>query len=84
MMMGWDMGWNGGWMIFGSLMMILFWGGLIALLVLAMRGLTNAGAGSHEMRPQNQTPLQILQTRYAKGEIDRQEYEQMRGEIQAT
>lgn len=84
MMMGWDWGWNGGWMIFGSLMMILFWGGLVAVLVLAVRGLTSTGAGSQEMRPQSQTPLQILQTRYAKGEIDRQEYERMRSEIQPT
>ena len=71
-------------MIFGSLMMILFWGGLVALLVLVVRGLTNAGAGSQETRAQSQTPLQILQTRYAKGEIDHQEYERIRGEIQAT
>jgi len=30
-------------MIFGSLMMLLFWGGLIALVVLAVRAFTGAG-----------------------------------------
>ena len=32
---GWDRGW--GHMIFGSLMMILFWGGIVLLIILAVR-----------------------------------------------
>jgi len=32
-MMWWGDGYSWGWMIFGGVMMILFWGGLIALAV---------------------------------------------------
>jgi len=42
-MMWWGSGFGWGWMIFGSLMMLLFWGGLIALVVLAVRAFTGAG-----------------------------------------
>jgi len=81
-MMGWDYGlWGWGWMIFGSLMMIVFWGGLIALIVLAVRGLTGAGKrGDGPQAPARSEPaaLDILKNRYARGEITREEYEQMR------
>lgn len=81
--MGWDYGmWGWGWMIFGSLMMLVFWGGLIALIVLAVRGLTSSG--KREDRPpqppvhSEQTALDILKIRYARGEISTEEYEEMR------
>ena len=45
----WPHDWEGGWshMLFGSLGMILFWGGLILLIVLAVRwfGGTSGNAG---------------------------------------
>ena len=62
---GWDWGW--GHMFFGSLMMILFWGGLILVILLAVRWLgggTSHGAGSPSVR----RPLDILQERFARGE----------------
>ncbi len=81
-MMGWDYGiWGWGWMIFGSLMMIAFWGGLIALIVLAVRGLTGSGRRDSAPQPPAQiepTALEILKIRYARGEITSEEYEQMR------
>jgi putative membrane protein len=81
-MMGWDYGiWGLGWMIFGSLMMIVFWGGLIALIVLAVRGLTSSGkrdSGPQGPSRSEPTALEILKIRYARGEITREEYEEMR------
>lgn len=86
--MGWDYGvWGWGWMIFGSLMMVLFWGGLIALVVLAVRGLTGGnqrqGSNRAESAPSG-NPLDILQTRYAKGEITREEFEQIRDDLKRS
>ncbi len=74
---GLEFGWV--WMIFGGLMMLVFWGGLIALIVLAVRSLSGP-----RQRPAGpcESPLEILQRRYAAGEISKAEYEEMRGTLQ--
>jgi putative membrane protein len=85
-MMGWEMGWNWGWMLFGGVAMVLFWGGIIALVVLAVRGLNRSSRTGHYTdtpQPSTQTPLEILQVRYARGEINKQEYETIRQDLQA-
>lgn len=71
---GWDWGW--GHMIFGSFMMILFWGGLILVIVLAVRWI--GGGYSHGPQPPagHKTPLELLQERFARGEIDKEEFEE--------
>lgn len=59
-----------GWGLFGGLGMLLFWVAIIVLLVLLLRG-----------RPPAQTrpdPLDILKERFARGEIDKEEYEERR------
>jgi len=74
----WDGGWGwGGMMIGGGFMMLIVWGGIILLIVLLLWGLggLNAPRGSS---PSRQTPLEILQERYARGEIDKQEYDDRR------
>ena len=84
-MMGWDFGWGWGWMLFGGLTMVLFWGGLIALIVLAVRGLTVSGyqSRSGEQPELRVTPnaLEILKARYAKGEITQEEFETIRKDL---
>jgi putative membrane protein len=78
-MMGW--GWGGGWygMIFGPLFMILVLALVIAVVVLLVRWL---GGPSHwappHYMPPGRTPLDILKERYARGEIDKQEFEERR------
>jgi len=76
--MGWGgSGWGWGHMIFGGFMMILFWGAIIALVVLLVRWL--GGGPTHgPASPRHRTPLEILQERFAKGEIDKEEYEERR------
>ena len=74
----WHDGWGWGHMLFGSLMMILFWGGLILLIVLAVRYLGHGSAGGGERLTGAKTPLQILEARFARGEIDKEEFEQRR------
>jgi putative membrane protein len=71
---GWhDAGW--GHMIFGGFMMIVFWGGIIVLVVLLVRWLSG-GHPQVEAFQRSKPPLQILQERFAKGEIDKEEYEE--------
>ncbi|TLF52594.1 SHOCT domain-containing protein [Halomonas urmiana] len=70
-------GW--GHMLFGGLMMVLFWGAVIALAVPLVRGLTR-GRGE-TMSQRRSTALDLLQERYARGEIDREEYEQRRRDL---
>ena len=69
--------WGFGHMLFGGLMMIVFWGGIIALIVLLVRWLGGA-SGDSSGPGSRRTPLQILQERFATGEIDKQEYEERR------
>ncbi len=74
---GWDWGW--GHMIFGSLMMILFWGGIILVIVLASRWLGGGSSRSTAPPTAGKTPLDILQERFARGEIDKEEFEERKG-----
>jgi len=61
-------------MLFGGLMMIAFWGGIIVLIVLVVRGL-GSNAARHDRSAASRTALDILQERYARGEIDHDEFE---------
>ena len=83
--MWWTDGFSWGWMmIFGSLMMILFWGGLIALVVVAVRAFSGAGqsTGSADSPTStDNTALNILKERYARGEISKAEFEEMRDNL---
>jgi putative membrane protein len=87
-MMGAGMDWGWGWMFSGGLMMLLFWSALIVLVVLAARGLGGGGGRSETSTPHReaarQTPLEIAQARYAKGEISRDEYETLRHDLQTS
>ena len=72
----WHDGWGWGHMMFGSFMMILFWGGLIVLIVLAVRGLSGRSDSRIPPSSGQQTAMDILKERFAKGEIDKEEYEE--------
>lgn len=70
--------WGGGWgmMFVGPLMMILFVAGTVVLVVVALRWL---GGGRHDgMHRSGRTPLDILKARFARGEIDKPEFEERR------
>ncbi len=77
-----DGGFHWGWMLFGGLMMLLFWGGLIALAVVIIRSFNKAGSRPTSNDPPNQkTPLLIVEERYAKGEISQEEFEAIRADL---
>lgn len=77
---GTHMMWDGGWpgMIIGSLMMILFFAALVAVVVLVVRWLGGTGHRSSPAATSDKTPLDILKERFARGEIDKAEFEERR------
>jgi putative membrane protein len=75
-----EFGWGG--LIFGAVLTVAFWGVLVMLAVVFFRALTGP-RGRHETAQilpagQSKTALDILKERYARGEITKDEYEQMR------
>ena len=79
--MGWDGGWYG--MIFGPFFMILFLAIVIGLIVLLVRWL-GGGTWPATQAPNQQggrTPHDILKERYARGEIDKAEFDRLKRDI---
>jgi len=75
--MWWGHGWGYGHMMFGGLLMVIFWGSIIVLAVLAVRWFAGNN-NQREAQLPRQTPLDILKERFARGEIDKKEYEERR------
>ncbi len=81
-MMPW-MFWGGGMWVFPIVGLIVF---LFVVYFLFTRVFTGGGirggwSGPGTGNPGTQTPLDILKTRYAKGEITREEFERMKKDI---
>jgi len=71
------MGW---WMMFGGILMVLFWGLIIAVVVWGVKRVTERGsAGS--TTPEKGDALDIAKERYARGEISREEFEQIKKDL---
>ncbi len=72
--------WDGGWGIMGAGSMILFWVLAIALVIVAVRWLSQQGTSA------SQGPdgaLAMLEERLAKGDIDVAEFEQRKKALQS-
>ncbi len=67
---------GGWWMLFGGIMMFIFWGGLIALCVWGITRLTKRDDSTIK-----HTPLDIAKQRYARGEITKEEFEQIKKDL---
>ena len=66
-------GWGWGWMILMMLMMVLFWGALIVGIVWLITG-SGAGRWERGRSVSKETPLEILDRRFAEGEIGEDDY----------
>jgi putative membrane protein len=77
-MMDWN-DWSGGTWVWMTLMMVVFWGLAIAAGVYIVRALS-----SQRQTPDQgaTTPQEILAERFARGEIDADEYERRRTTLQ--
>ena len=64
---------SGGWILFNWLWFAFFWGGIITLVIWIVRRVTGRD-GSEKSHP----ALDIAKQRYARGEISREEFEQIK------
>ena len=67
---------SGWWMVGGWLLMVLIFGGLAALTVLSFKWFSK-----HNAATSKQTPLDIAKERYAKGEINKEQFEQIKKDL---
>ena len=90
--MMWNYGWHGmmgyyGPFGFGGVLswvfMLLFWILVVALIVAVVRGIRGPYGYWHGMQNlrDEKTPLDILKERYAKGEINKEEFEQKKKDL---
>ncbi|MDW3098659.1 MAG: SHOCT domain-containing protein [Alphaproteobacteria bacterium] len=73
--------WSGGWhgWFLGPIMMIVFIAVAIVVVVFLLRWLGGTGQGAAQhAHATGRTPLDILKERFAKGEIDKEEFEERR------
>lgn len=76
-----------GWMGLGGLFMIAFWifaiAGGVWLVTTLVRNTQSQSASHTALLPPApaQTPLEVLKLRYAKGEINKEQYEQMKQDL---
>lgn len=76
----------GSWGVGMMLMMFLFWAAVIVAIVFLIRWLVTAGAGNRGPQPSTgysvESALDILKKRYARGEISKEEFQDMRRDLQ--
>jgi putative membrane protein len=76
-----SLGW-GSWLL-GGLMMLLFWGGIIALVFFAVRAFSGSGnRAASNQSTSSESALDILKMRYARGEISKEEHETIQGDLE--
>lgn len=73
--MMWDGHHPGIWLLFGTIWMLIFWGAIIWIVVW---GVAQASGGG---RRDEDDPLEIARRRYARGEITKEQYEQLRRDL---
>lgn len=75
-------GWDGGMGAAGWIVMMLFWVGLVAVIVWAVANLFPSRAARDDGVPER--PEEILDKRLARGEIDPQTYDELRAKLRVA
>jgi len=87
---GWEHGYDGGMSVFGGILMMVFWVAIIVGIVLLVVWLTRQVAGGHCFSGghgaghevgHGDTAIDIVNQRYARGEIDKAEFEQKKKDL---
>ncbi len=78
-MMGW--GWSGGWGWFGMIHMLLWWLLIVAGIGVLLKWLIGGRSGSADTT--HRRALEILAERYARGEIDKAEFEDKKRDLRS-
>jgi putative membrane protein len=75
---------GGAWGLAGGASMIFFWILVVVGIVLLIRWLSRSGDLSSRAQPPapRESPLEILKRRYASGEINKEQYESMKQDLQ--
>lgn len=71
---GMMLGWGGGG--FGGIFMLIFWAFIIVGVVFSIKWLAHSFSGTGDGKPGRSRPLDILKERYARGEINKDEFEE--------
>ncbi len=66
-----------GWGVGGMAMMLIFWVAVILFIIWAAKGFPGNNTGKSHSR----SAMDILQDRYAKGEIDKKEFEEKKKDL---
>ncbi len=75
----WDVGAHGwGWIGIGAVHMLLFWALIVLAIVALVRYLSRTS--STDDKP-DKSPIDVLKERYARGEIDKQEFEEKKRDL---
>jgi putative membrane protein len=74
----------GGSMAFGGgIGMLIFWALVIGAVIVLVRWLSAKSSATDVPGTRRESPLDILRERYARGEIDKEEFEQRRRDLGA-
>jgi putative membrane protein len=75
------MGWGSGMGLLWHIIMMAFWISVIVAIIFLIRWLVvSAGAGGRAARSE-ESVLEVLKRRYARGEINKQEYEEKKKDL---
>lgn len=70
----WMHGWGWGWMPLMMLPMVLFWGAIIFGIFWLIRGSARGESGPGETPVDKESPVEILERRFAEGAITAEDY----------
>lgn len=84
--MMYEYGLNGGWYghtLFGGFFMIIVWVAVIFFVVWLVREMSGLNKKREDLEHHGKMALNILNERYAKGEIDRKEFEEKKKDLES-
>ena len=76
------MGWGSGWGWFGMIIMAAFWIAVIVGIVFLIRWLAIAAASGSRKTSAEDSSLEILKKRYARGDIGKEEFEAKKKDLE--